>query len=191
MPVSAEFLGVSPQACPQPFQAGVRLRSRSSPSDLQRAGRGGEDTAENTWELIVKTWASRDVARATLGLGDRTRSSLLHRPGQDWNGQGAQTSLTTASGESHGVQRSLKRPGSCPRPVLALPSARPCRTTRAPPGLGTNLPQEQRQKGRCPLVKGDGRLGFLASTKVHPTSLQNNPQSVKRSNFFPKKLWIC
>lgn len=46
LPVSAEFLGVSPQACPQPFQAGARLRSRSSPSDLQRAGRGGEDTAK-------------------------------------------------------------------------------------------------------------------------------------------------
>lgn len=47
LPVSAEFLSVSPQACPQPFQVGAQLRSRSSPSDLQRAGRGGEDTAKD------------------------------------------------------------------------------------------------------------------------------------------------
>ena len=47
LPVSAEFLSVSPQACPWPFQVGVRLRSRSSPSDLQHVGRGGEDTAED------------------------------------------------------------------------------------------------------------------------------------------------
>lgn len=46
LPVSAEFLSVSPQACPQPFQVGAQLRSRSSPSNLQRAGRGGEDTAK-------------------------------------------------------------------------------------------------------------------------------------------------
>lgn len=47
LPVSAEFLSVSPQACPQPFQVGAQLRSQSSPSDLQRAGRGGEDTAKD------------------------------------------------------------------------------------------------------------------------------------------------
>lgn len=57
-------------------------------------------------------------------------------------------------------------------------------------GLGTNLPWEQWQRGgRSNSVRGDGVLGLLASTKAHPTTSQNNPQTVKRSDFFPKKLW--
>lgn len=93
LPVSAEFLSVSPQACPQPFQVGVRLRSRSSPSDLQRAGRGGEDKPRTLWELVLETWAPGDVARATLVLGGRAGSSRLHCLEQEWSRKGAQASL--------------------------------------------------------------------------------------------------
>lgn len=140
MPVSAEFLGVSPQACPWPFQAGVRLRSRSSPSDLQRAGRGGEDTAEDAWELVLEAWASRDVARVILGLGGRAGSSRLHGLGQDRSRQGAQTSLChRQQGKPSGVTE--------PEMIRILPEAgagsfpQPDHTEQ--PELETNFPQEQ------------------------------------------------
>jgi len=191
LPVSAEFLGVSPQACPRPFQASVQLRSRSSPSDLQHAGRGTEDTAQDAWELVLKTWASRDVARATLGLGGGAGPSRLHRPGQDRSGQGAQTSL-------HHCQQGKPSGVTEPETIRILPEAgrgsspQPDRAEQPEyPGLGTNLPREQQRGGRSCSARGEGTSGLLASIQAPPTLLQNNPQTAKRSNFFPRQLWTC
>lgn len=189
LPVSAEFLSVSPRACPWPFQAGMQLWSRSSPSDLQCAGRGEEDTAKDAWELILETRASRDVARATLRLGGRAESSCLHRLGQVRSGQGAQTSLRHCQqGKPSGVTE--------PEMIRILPEAGPASSLQRDhaeqsehPGLRTNLPWEQQQRGgQSPRARGDSGLGLPDSTKAHPTSSQNNPQAAKRSNFFPKQL---
>lgn len=101
LPVSAEFLSVSPQACPQPFGAAAEPVQPVRPT---ACGERREHTAaREALELVLQTWPLRDVVRATLVLGGRAGSSCLHCPGQEWSRKGAQASLHTASRESHGV----------------------------------------------------------------------------------------
>lgn len=93
--------------CPfrQSFSASLRRRAHSLSKPERGCGAGparqtysvrgeeGRTPPRKLWELILETWASRDVARATLVLGGRARSSLLHCLEQDWSRKGAQAPL--------------------------------------------------------------------------------------------------
>lgn len=147
--------------CPfrRSFSASLRRRARgfskaacgggAGPArQTYSAGSGGQDTAEDAWVLVLEAWASRDTARASLGLGGRARSSRLHCPGQEWSGQGAQTSLRHCQqGKPSGV--------TGPETIRILPEAGPGSSLQ--PGRaeqlvhpGTDLAWQQQWRGRCP-----------------------------------------
>lgn len=93
--------------CPfrQSFSASLRRRAHSLSKSECGCGAGparqtysvrgeeGRTQPRTLWELVLETWAPGDVARATLVLGGRARSSRLHCPGQEWSRKGAQASL--------------------------------------------------------------------------------------------------
>lgn len=103
LPVPAEFLGVSPQACPRPV-CGCRAGPARQTSSARRDERKGkEDTAEDAWELIPETWASRDMTRTPAGLGGTGRSSHLRCQGRSGAGRVPRRPCATSSREKHQV----------------------------------------------------------------------------------------